>query len=193
MAERTTAAGDRQAAKERPKASRPRRTPRRKVVEQHARSYFEALGRRDLEGMAGHWAPDGVDDVVPLAVLRGPDEVRGFFRELFAAVPDLETVVERVVADERHATVEWRLTGTFEGAPFQGIEPTGRRVELRGVDLLEIEDGKIARNTAYYDGAEFARQVGMLPRRDSGGERAMMNAFNAVTRLRKAVGDRAAQ
>ena len=51
------------------------------------------------------------------------------------------------------AAIQWRATGTFRGAPFQGIEPTGRRIEVRGCDCIEVEDGKITRNTAYYDGA----------------------------------------
>ena len=84
--------------------------------------------------------------------------------------------------------MQWRATGTFTGAPFQGIEPTGRRIELRGTDCLEIDDdGKITRNTAAYDGAAFARGIGMLPPENSGAEKAMRGAFNAVTKLRKAV------
>ena len=43
-------------------------------------------------------------------------------------------------------------------------------------------------NTAYYDGASFARQVGMLPSEGSGAERAMKGAFNAVTKMRRRVG-----
>jgi hypothetical protein len=41
------------------------------------------------------------------------------------------------------------------------------------------------RNTAYYDGMTFAREIGMLPPRDSQAERAMFAAFNAVTRVRE--------
>ena len=49
---------------------------------------------------------------------------------------------------------------------------------------MEVEDGKIVRNTAYYDGAAFARGLGLLPQRDSQGEKAMLAAFNAVTKVR---------
>jgi hypothetical protein len=81
------------------------------------------------------------------------------------------------------------MTGHFSGGPFQGIDPTGRRVEMRGLDLLEIEDGLIVGNTAYYDGMSFARQIGLMPPEDSGAERAMKSAFNAATRARRAVAD----
>lgn len=163
-----------------------RRITRRKLVEEHARSYFDALARRDPAGMAEHWHEDGIADIVPLTVLRGSEEIAGFFRELFAAMPDLETTVTRLVAGERQAAIEWRMVGHFTGAAFLGIEPTGRRVELRALDLLEVADGKNAQITAYYDGMSFGRQIGMLPPQDSGPERAVKSAFNAATRFRRA-------
>jgi|SRR5215210_9108851 len=170
--------------------SRIGKPPRRKVVEQHARSYFDALARRDPGAMAEHWAEDGVEDLVPLRVLRGPAEVEAFFRGLIAAVPDGEVEVTRLVADESRAAVEWRLAGTFSGGPFEGVDPNGRHVLLRGLDLLEIEEGKITANTAYFDGMAFTRQVGMLPPQDSGAEKAMKKAFNTATRVRRAVAER---
>jgi steroid delta-isomerase-like uncharacterized protein len=166
-----------------------RRITRRKAVEAHARSYFEAVANRDTRAMADHWRADGVDDLVPLGPLRGTEEITAFFRELFEAVPDVETTVTRVVAGESQAAVEWRMTGHFTGAPFQGVDSTGRRVEIRGLDLLEIEDGEIVGNTAYYDGMTFARQIGLMPPENSSAETAMKSAFNAATKVRRAVAD----
>jgi hypothetical protein len=67
------------------------------------------------------------------------------------------------------------------------VDPTGRRVEIRGLDLLEIEDGQIVGNTAYYDGMSFARQIGLMPTQGSASERAMKGALNAATKLRRTV------
>jgi steroid delta-isomerase-like uncharacterized protein len=167
-----------------------RRTPKRKVVEQHARSAFDALSGRDANRIGEHYREDCVVDIVPIGVFRGRREIVDFFLEVFAALPDLETTVTRVVAGETQAAVEWRMRGDFTGAPFRGIDPTGKLIELRGIDLLEIEDGETVSNTAYYDGASFARQVGMLPPEGSGAERTMKSAFNAVTKVRKALAER---
>jgi steroid delta-isomerase-like uncharacterized protein len=134
---------------------------------------------------------DVVDDVVPIGILRGRTAAVEFFAGLFEAVPDLEASVGRVVTDggERVA-IEWRMAGTFDGAPFQGIDPTGKRIDMRGFDLFEVRDGLIVTNTGYYDGAEFARQVGMMPPQDSGAERALKSAFNAVTKVRRTINER---
>jgi steroid delta-isomerase-like uncharacterized protein len=170
-------------------ASKPARTTAASL-EKIARAYFGAIAAGDVDGALALWHEEGIDDVVPLQVFRGHEEIRFFLSSTIGAMPDQELTVQRVVAARGVAAVQWRLRGTFSGAPFQGIEPTGRRVELRGVDLLEIENGKIVRNTAYYDGAEFARAVGMLPSRDSTAEQAMTTAFNALTRARSMLRER---
>ncbi len=173
------------------KPAKPRRSARVKAVEEVGRSYFEAIDARDADAMAAHFHPDGIEDIVPLGVFRGPEAVRTLFREMFIALPDATMKIERIVADHEIAAVQWRMTGTFEGGSFQGIDPTGKRVELRGFDALEIdEDGKITRNTGYYDGAAFARAIGLLPPQDSGVDKAMLAGFNAVTKLRRKVASR---
>lgn len=170
------------------KPARPRRSPKVKAVYDVAESYFAAVGARDAAAMAAHWDKDGIDDIVPLGVFRGPQGVRAVFTELFAAVPDFTMVVDRITADTEVATVQWRAFGNFTGTPFRGIEATGRRLELRGCDCLEVADDKLVRNTAYYDGAAFARSIGLLPSENSGADKAMIAGFNAVTKLRRAVG-----
>ena len=170
------------------KPAKPRRSARVKAVEEAARTYFDAITARDPGAMADCWHPDGVEDIIPLGVFRGPAAVRTLFTELFSAMPDFEMTVTRVTADHEVAAVQWRATGTFTSGQFQGFEPNGRRVELRGTDCLEIDQhGKITRNTAAYDGMAFARGIGLLPSENSGTEKAMRGAFNAVTKVRKAV------
>ncbi len=177
-------------AKPAARTRRPPRSAKQKVIEETARAYFDSVAARDPDAMASHWSEDGVEDIVPLGVFRGPEGVRGLFRELFAAIPDFEFTVTRVVADERVAAVQYRAVGNFTGGPFQGLQANGAHIELRGVDMVEVEDGKIVRNTAFYDGADFARQLGMLPAQDSGAERAMKSALNAVTKVRRAIDER---
>jgi steroid delta-isomerase-like uncharacterized protein len=167
-----------------------KRITRRKAVEERIRSYFEAMDRRDVEGMLEHWAEDGVEDMVPVGVIRGRDELRASFTAQFASMPDMRTTITRLIAGEQSCAVEWRIEGTFDGQPYMGIEPTGKHVELRGTDLIELEDGQITSLTAYFDGAAYARQIGMLPPEGSGADRAMKSAFNAVTRLRRTVAER---
>jgi len=150
---------------------------------------FGLLDRHDLSRAAEIWKPDAVDHFIAVGIYRGRDAIVGFFEEMFAAVPDVRIEVEDVVVEGRRVVVRWTMRGTFDGAQFQGIDPTGRHIELRGIDFITMdEDGLVGENTIYYDGAGFARQIGMLPAKGSTGDRAMTVAFNTLTRLRQRLG-----
>ena len=153
-----------------------------------ARESFEAIfDRRDVDAVRPIWTQDSVDHFLALGVdARGPTQLAAFFEEFLAAIPDLEATIENLVEDDHHAVVQWRMEGTFDGAPFQGIEPTGAAIEMRGCDVFRFtDDGMLDHNTVYHDGAEFARQIGMLPKRDSAADKGMLTAFNAGQRLKR--------
>jgi hypothetical protein len=58
-----------------------------------------------------------------------------------------------------------------------GTDPVARHAE-RGPATLQIRH-----NTIYYDGAGFARQIGMLPSQGSLADRMLVSIFNAKSRL----------
>src|SRR4051794_4828315 len=190
MAETTTNAPKTEKTEGAAKTPRPRRSAKSRAVEKVARSFFEAVGARDVDRVLEFWVDDGVEDVVPVGVFRGKKEIADFVRGFLESSSDLEITINRVVTDDSRAVVEWRFRGTFDGQPFQGLEPNGKTIDLRGTDILEIEDDKVKRLTAYYDSTSFARQVGMMPPQDSGAERAMKNAFNTMTKVRRAIDER---
>jgi hydroxyacylglutathione hydrolase len=185
------AAGDKAAddqAKKAPARKGGRFTKATPPAAEVARRYFDAVAEADLDTMVSCWAPGGIDNIAPIGELRAPDEIRAFFSGLFQSTPDMKFEVLDFIPEESKVAVRWRATGTFSGGPFMGIEPTGARVQFEGIDMVTVEDGLIRRNDAYYDGTQFARQIGMLPARDSNTERRMTSAFNARTRFSRRFG-----
>jgi steroid delta-isomerase-like uncharacterized protein len=157
-------------------------------AESVARAYFEAVTRRDVEAMAACWEPGTRDVIHGVADMRVPEDLRAWFGELFAAFPDFSFEVLDVMASGEKAAVHWRATGAFDGSGrFEGLEPNGARVEVQGCDVLTIREGKVQHNDAYMNGAEMARQLGVLPPAGSAAERAMAGALNLKTRLARLV------
>ncbi len=148
-----------------------------------ARRYFSAIARQDLDAALACWVPGGIDHLAPIGELRVPDELRAYFEELFAAIPDFQYEVMDLITENERVGVHWRATGTFTGAPLQGVRANGARLETAGADVLRIEDGLIGRLDSYWDDAGLARQIGILPARGSRQERALTALFNARTRL----------
>jgi steroid delta-isomerase-like uncharacterized protein len=154
-----------------------------------AAGYFDAVAARDVEAMASFWEPGGIDELHGLASLRAPDQVREWFGNVFRAMPDIRMEVLEILAGEERAAVHWHMTGTFDGeGRFEGLIANGARVDITGCDVLTVRDGKIARNDAYLNGAEMARQLGALPPQGSLAEGGLSAVLNLRTRAARALG-----
>lgn len=156
-------------------------------AEDLVRTYNERLSGRDIDGILELCADD-VTLIWPIDVFEGKGQVRQALEELYRAFPDFDREADRVIVGDGEAAVEFRATGTFEGGPFGGYEPTGKGGTLHGSEVLTIEEGEFARIRVYYDQMEFAREVGVLPKEGSPGERAMSGMINAVTKVRQRLG-----
>ncbi len=53
-------------------------------------------------------------------------------------------------------------SGTYLG-PLQGIEPTGRKVEIHVIDIVRVADGKIVEHWNCVDRLGLLAQLGALP------------------------------
>jgi hydroxyacylglutathione hydrolase len=153
------------------------------------RRYFEAIGAHDVDGAAAMWAPDGREDVRGQGLFIGPEGLREFIGGLIAAIPDLRVEIVSTTTEEDRCALQWRFSGTFAGpGSFNGIAPTGHRMEIEGVDVLSVRDGLIQSNDAFTDTMSVPRQIGMMPPLHSSAEQRLTGAFNLKTRLTASLG-----
>lgn len=63
-------------------------------------------------------------------------------------------------SDDRTAQVPWLLRGTNTGS-YAGLPPTGRTIELPGVDVIEVGDDGVRRVTGHFDRQTLSTQLGL--------------------------------
>jgi steroid delta-isomerase-like uncharacterized protein len=78
----------------------------------------------------------------------------------FKAVPDLNQTIEEIVTSGDKVTVRFIARGTHKG-DFQGIPATGNRMELSGIAIFHIKDGRIVDERQEVDSLGFMTQLGM--------------------------------
>jgi steroid delta-isomerase-like uncharacterized protein len=98
------------------------------------------------------------EDVAYAEISHNHAELRKFAAGEFEAVPDLEVKLLRASISNGHGTIEWSFGGTDKG-----IYKTGKKFTVRGVSVIDVRDGKIARSLDFYDSGTIMRQVGVLP------------------------------
>jgi steroid delta-isomerase-like uncharacterized protein len=79
-----------------------------------------------------------------------------------ASFPDMRWEIHDLIAAGDRVVARTTMSGTHRGA-FFGIPPTNRAVEVGGVHILRIADGKIVEHWGNNDDLGLMRQLGVVP------------------------------
>jgi steroid delta-isomerase-like uncharacterized protein len=127
--------------------------------------YNGAWNDHDVEAIVSMHTDDSVfENHTTGDVNIGRDAIRTAITGIFGVFPDLSFEARSQYLRDDLVVQEWTARGTHEGAMSRSgmtIEPTGRAVEYRGMDIIPIRDGLVARKDVYSDGVTLLRQLGL--------------------------------
>lgn len=104
------------------------------------------------------------DEVATNRRVTGSNEVIEAWKGWAKALPDSKATFEREVVSGDSAILELTWRGTHTGplqTPAGEIAPTGRPIELRAVQVVDVEDGKAKSIRQYFDMATLLEQIGV--------------------------------
>jgi steroid delta-isomerase-like uncharacterized protein len=104
------------------------------------------------------------EDAAMGVVTHGKDELRAFAQSFFSTFPDIQFTLTSTLVTGNRAAIEWTGMGTHKG-DMPGMPATNKRATFRGVSIMELQDGKIKRNTDYWDLATLMKQLGFIAER----------------------------
>ena len=118
--------------------------------------YIAAVNARDLNAFAAFTAENYIQHSG-----RSPNGLAALvetFRGVFARMPDVQMRAEdRIIAGDR--VVSRMVLAATHTQPLQGIAPTGRRFELRTIDIWRVENGKFAEHWDIVDFPGLLKQL----------------------------------
>lgn len=127
--------------------------------------YNEAWNRHDVDAIVSMHTEDSVFENHTTGDLNvGREEIRQAISGIFTVFPDLSFESRRQYVREDLVVQEWTAKGTHLGKMTRagiGVEPTGRTVEYRGMDVIPISGDLVARKDVYSDSITLLRQLGL--------------------------------
>ena len=116
-----------------------------------AKTFIDALhrleGERDVEGVAGLFAPDAVVSN-PLVKTEGGEGAASFWTAYRESFDDIRSEFSTILEHDGRIALEWRSTGSAKGRPF----------DYEGVSILEAGETITAFRT-YFDSAKLGREL----------------------------------
>jgi steroid delta-isomerase-like uncharacterized protein len=127
--------------------------------------YNAAWNEHDLDAIMAMHAPDMVFENHTAGESAEGEAVRAHIGAIFETWPDIAFTTRRLYLREGLAVQEWTASATHTNTMRRGdlvAEPTGKRVEWDGLDVIPFENGLVKRKDVYSDSVSILRQVGLL-------------------------------
>ena len=135
--------------------------------QQLAERYLAMLNQHD---------PDAVEGFVAVGYINhnpfvedGREANRTFWAAFFTAFPDLTAAMDDLIQAGDRVAGRFTYRATHRG-PFYGIPPTGRRIEMRSIDIWRVHNGEFAEHWDELNLLEVFQQLGVIPALDLGAQ-----------------------
>jgi steroid delta-isomerase-like uncharacterized protein len=123
--------------------------------------FGEAVVTGNFDELNDLVAPNCIDHDPAPNQIPGPEGYAAFFGGMQKAFPDMKIEVEHLVADDDNVAFAYRLTGTHDGE-FNGIAPTGKTINVRGMQISKFADGKMVERWGSSDELGILKQLGVI-------------------------------
>ena len=127
--------------------------------------YNDAWNAHDVDRIASMHAPDMVFENHTAHERAEGREALDHIAAIFDSWPDIEFETRRLYVREGLVVQEWTARATHTKPLRRGdivAEPSGKRVEWVGMDVIPFEDGLIKRKDVYSDSVGILQQVGLI-------------------------------
>jgi steroid delta-isomerase-like uncharacterized protein len=127
------------------------------------RSTYERISAGDVAGFGDLMADDFVEHEEVPGLAPTKDGVLEYFRLLLSAFPDMRMDVDDLIVGGDKTVARVTATATHEGE-FMGVPATGRRVEMRLIDIMRFDDdGMVCEHWGVADLFSLMQQLGAVP------------------------------
>jgi steroid delta-isomerase-like uncharacterized protein len=135
------------------------------ALERKIERYNEAWNAHDVDAIMSMHAPDMVFENHTAGEAAQGEEARAHIASIFDTWPDIEFSTRRLYVRDGLVVQEWTATATHTKTMRRGdisVEPSGKKVEWNGMDVIPFENGLVKRKDVYSDSVSILRQVGLL-------------------------------
>jgi ketosteroid isomerase-like protein len=126
----------------------------------------EAIVRDDFEALRDIYAADVVATTPDAGTLNGVGELIEYMRALSAALTEMSYAPSARYEFDDVAIDQGEMVATHSGPmPLpdgRTIEPTGKQIRLRSIDIARVAGGKIVAHDFYFDQLDMLGQLGLV-------------------------------
>ncbi|WMI65644.1 ester cyclase [Aestuariibaculum sp. YM273] len=137
-----------------------------KNISMYEKTWNEIINNGDIDLINASNFTDDITLVTSPENIVGIDNLKAYYQNFLTGFSDIKFTVIQVFGQDDNIVKHWNFKGNHTGA-FFGIPATGKSVNINGVTLVKMKDGKIAQEEDFMDNMVFMQQLGLLPNQEN--------------------------
>ena len=125
------------------------------------RRYFEQVWNEQRHDLVEEFLTENIE-LHGSGIPPGLGVVKQWFATFSTAFPDGYTIIEDMVAEEDRVVARTTFNGT-QKAEMQDIPATGKTVNIPGIIIFRMDNGRIAEGWLVSDNLGMMQQLGVIP------------------------------
>jgi uncharacterized protein len=130
-------------------------------IQMYSQVWDDILNSGDINKINDQYFADNITLVSSPENIVGIEDFKAYYQNFLTGFSNIEFKTKDIFGQDNKIVKHWHFKGKHTG-DFFGIPATGRLVDMEGVTLVKMKDGKIAREHDFMDSMVFMRQLGLL-------------------------------
>ena len=132
-----------------------------KDIEMYSQTWDEIINNGNLELFNESNFTNDVTLLMSPENVVGIDNVKDFYNNYLTGFSNIKFTIVDVFGQNDKIVKHWNFKGIHSG-DFFGISATGKTVNIDGVTLVKMKNGKIAQEQDFMDNVVFMKQLGLV-------------------------------
>jgi len=135
-------------------------------IEKYSNIWDDVINHDNLEAINDSNFDENVIMVSSPENIVGIEGFKAFYSNFVTGFSNKEFTIVDIFGQGDKLVKHWKFKGTNSGE-FFGMPPTGKDVDIEGTTLVEMKDGKIAKEQDFFDNMVFMQQLGIASSPDN--------------------------
>ena len=135
-------------------------------IDMYSKTWDEIINQGNLEAINDSNFDAGITAIMSPENIVGIDAFKDYYSNFVNGFSNKEFTIVDIFGQGDKLVKHWRFKGTNTGE-FFGMPATGKNIDIEGTTLVEMKDGKIAKEQDFFDNMVFLQQLGIASSPDN--------------------------
>ena len=137
-------------------------------IKMYAQVWDDIMNKGQIDNINSKYFDANITAISSPENIVGIENFKVYYQNFITGFSDIEFTVVDVFGQGDNIVKHWNFKGKHTGE-FFGIPATNRSVDIQGVTLVKMKDGKITQEQDFMDNTVFMQQLGLLSNPDNVG------------------------